>query len=389
MTSDLLMASGCPKFLEVVNDARQLASSEKDILLRGDTGTGKELFASMIHQLSYRKDKPYEVVNISSYNDNLFESEVFGYEAGAFTGANKNGKKGALEDAADGTLFLDEIGNLSTALQAKLLRVLENRQFRRVGGNEHVCFRARVITATSRDLETMLDEGNFALDLYHRLGIELRIPPLRERREDIPDMVRNFLIAEIKGSATPVPEWVGEEQILFVCNFFSTVNYPWPGNVRELKKMVGEVFELCIRNGSEERFQSGVLKIVGRKCRNRRFVGHNEVTRGLSNLIYDYLSDYKETDSSLRTYIDNILIEAIGSALDMAVVNRKYLPDTMKELGARLGIPSLYYANRDTLARHAPNDYMRDSLENLNPNDSYPEVFNEVIRRCQLTTSDR
>ncbi len=167
---------------------------EATVLLQGESGTGKELFARAIHFESRRANGPFISINCAAVPESLMESEWFGYEEGAFTGAGKGGKKGLMELAQDGTLFLDEIGELPLNLQAKLLRVLEERALRRVGGNRWIPLRVRIIAATNRDLADLVRRGRFRKDLYYRLHvIPITIPPLRERREDIPLLAAHFL----------------------------------------------------------------------------------------------------------------------------------------------------------------------------------------------------
>ncbi|MED4581209.1 sigma-54 interaction domain-containing protein [Brevibacillus choshinensis] len=208
----------------VVEQAEKMASSDLAVLILGESGTGKELFAHAIHQASTRSSFPFVAVNCSSLPDNLLESELFGYEEGAFTGARKGGKPGLFEQAHKGTIFLDEIGDISPNLQSRLLRVLQQKEVLKVGGTRLLPVDVRVIAATNRDLTRMVNEGAFRADLYYRLKVlQLLIPPLRERKEDIPLLSAHFLRRR------------GADEKLLVTLLASLVKHDWHGNVRELE----------------------------------------------------------------------------------------------------------------------------------------------------------
>jgi len=213
----------------VINLANKSAVSDSNILIEGETGTGKELFAEYIHKRSSRHDKPFVVINCASLPDQLIESELFGHEKGAFTDA-KNTKQGLVEIAHGGTLFLDEIGELSLALQPKLLRFLENGEYRRIGGVTNLTSNVRVVGATNRNLLEEADNKNFRRDLLFRLNvITLTIPPLRERKEDILVLANHFL--EVKSPIkSPKKLSVDSEKIL--------LSYSFPGNIRELEHII-------------------------------------------------------------------------------------------------------------------------------------------------------
>ena len=217
---------------EVMAFVRRIASSEAvTILLEGENGTGKDLIAKMLHYESTRRAEPFIVINCAAIPDTLLESELFGYEKGAFTDA-KGQKRGLFELADNGTLFLDEIGELTLPLQAKLLRVLENQSFRRLGGLKDVQINARVITATNRDLAKQVDNGLFRQDLYYRLNvIYIQIPPLRERREDILPLA-NFFVETYNSKFHRRIEGLTAEASQLL------VNHDWPGNVRELRNAI-------------------------------------------------------------------------------------------------------------------------------------------------------
>jgi two-component system, NtrC family, response regulator AtoC len=208
---------------------RRVAESKADtVLVHGESGAGKELAARAVHEWSERRLKPFVEVNCASIPEALLESELFGHERGAFTDA-KERKLGLFEIAGGGTVFLDEIGEMPAKLQAKLLRVLEYRRFRRVGGTRDIDFQGRIVAATNRNLESEVVNGNFRADLYYRLNVvPIVVPPLRERRSDIPSLV-DYLLSRIS-AALGVQKPVVEEEALSEMK-----NHSWPGNVRELK----------------------------------------------------------------------------------------------------------------------------------------------------------
>ena len=222
------------KMRELVNQARIAAQHSSSILITGESGTGKEMFARMIHFESQRKANPFVAVNCAAIPEALMESELFGYEEGAFTGARKGGKIGKIQLANHGTFFLDEIGDMPLYLQAKLLRVLSERKVERIGSSSTspINVDVRIIAATNQNLEKMIEQKEFREDLYYRLNVvPLRIPPLRERKDDIPFLIQHFigkynkiLGKEIRAASEPVMELLME--------------YQWPGNVRELENSI-------------------------------------------------------------------------------------------------------------------------------------------------------
>lgn len=228
-----------PKIKEVFDLVLRVAPTSATVLITGESGTGKELIAKSLHQYSPRAERPFVTVNCGAIPHQLFESEFFGHEKGSFTGANQT-KIGTFEHAQDGTLFLDEIGELSKDMQVKLLRVLQDGSFTRVGGLEQKHADIRLITATNRNLAQEVSDGNFREDLYYRLNIlPIHLPPLRERLEDIPLLVRHFIEnAMQKFSKEVSPELsIGDLQIL--------QSYHWPGNIRELENMIERAVLLC------------------------------------------------------------------------------------------------------------------------------------------------
>lgn len=226
-----------PLVLEAVRVARRVAATNVSVMLRGESGSGKELFASAIHRASGRRGQ-FVAINCGAIPASLFESELFGYAAGSFTGADKKGKLGYLEQAHAGTLFLDEIGEMPKEMQVKLLRVLQEQKFHRVGGKPvHVDI--RVIAATHRDLETMIARGEFREDLYYRLNVvTIPLPSLRERREDIPELVHRGIqhFSQLHGK---------QIRRLEPAVMAALLDYEWPGNVRELYNALERMVILC------------------------------------------------------------------------------------------------------------------------------------------------
>ena len=222
---------------EVYKLIGKVSGEDVSVLVCGESGCGKELVAQAIHLNSKRSTKPFWPINCTAISESLMESEFFGYEKGAFTGAATS-KQGMFELAQGGTIFLDEIGDMSLEMQAKLLRVLEEREIVRVGGNKRISVDVRVIAATNKDLRKLIVEGKFREDLYHRIKvIEIKLPPLRERVEDIPLLARYFcsiLAAQRKG----VPKSMSDEAIQQLCA------YSWPGNVRELRNVIEQSYTL-------------------------------------------------------------------------------------------------------------------------------------------------
>ncbi len=214
---------------DVLKAARIIAESEASIvLLQGESGTGKDLLAQLIHQLSRRRDAPYLAINCSAIPENLLESELFGYEKGAFTDA-KQQKKGLAEMADEGTLFLDEISTLNPNLQAKFLRFVETHTLKRVGGLRDIEVDLRIIAATNQNLETLSQQGKFRKDLFYRLNVcPVEIPPLRQRKEDIIPLTRHFISFYNKKFRKSITTLQNEAEKLLL-------GYPWPGNVRELR----------------------------------------------------------------------------------------------------------------------------------------------------------
>ena len=226
-----------PAMREVFSLVRRVADTPWSVLIHGETGTGKELIARLLHQISPQRDAPFVEVNCAAIPEALFESELFGHERGAFTGAARQ-RRGRFELAQGGTLFLDEVGELPPALQSKLLRALQEKRITRVGGEQDIAVDARVVTATNRDLRGMVEAGAFREDLYFRLNVfEIEAPPLRRRREDIPALVDLFVERYARRPAQLAPETLD-----------LLIKYPWPGNVRELEHLIQRSLTLARSN---------------------------------------------------------------------------------------------------------------------------------------------
>jgi transcriptional regulator with PAS, ATPase and Fis domain len=216
-----------PRIIERIEICKRIANADASILINGESGTGKEIFAGSIHNYSERRNEPFVAINCAALPESLLESELFGYEEGAFTGAKKGGKIGFFESADRGTLFLDEIGELPLKLQARLLRVLQEKEIIRLGGDSVIKIDTRIIAATNQDLFTMAEAGNFRKDLFYRLNVfQIDAPPLRERRADIPKLIQGY------------PDFMhGKHQYSKLFLQFC-MSYEWPGNVRELNNVI-------------------------------------------------------------------------------------------------------------------------------------------------------
>ncbi|MEO8649236.1 MAG: sigma-54 dependent transcriptional regulator [Acidobacteriota bacterium] len=234
---DTEIVSVSPEMDKVKKLILKIAKSNSTVLIRGESGTGKELIARSIHKNSLRTNEVFQAVNCAAINENLLESELFGHEKGSFTGAVGE-KKGLFEIANNGTLFLDEIGELDIALQAKLLRALQEKEIRRVGGVKEIDVNVRVLAATNRDLLKMTEEKRFREDLYYRLNVlSIEIPPLRERRTDIPVLIDYFVKKHTRGTERKIAIAAGAKRLL--------TDYMYPGNVRQLESALERAILLC------------------------------------------------------------------------------------------------------------------------------------------------
>jgi Nif-specific regulatory protein len=242
-----------PEMQRVIAEVHQAAPTRATVLLRGESGTGKEAIARAIHFHSTRRDGPFVKVNCAALTESLLESELFGHERGAFTGAAGD-RKGRFEQAHGGSLFLDEVGDISAAFQAKLLRVLQEREFERVGGNRTIKVDVRLICATNRDLERMVQRGEYRADLYYRINVvSIFLPPLRERRSDIPPLVAHFLDRYNKENRRKLKVSTDAMDVLTHCY--------WPGNVRELENCIERTATMA---------EGELIRAVAFPCRQNR-----------------------------------------------------------------------------------------------------------------------
>lgn len=298
------------KLFNVIKLASKIADTDASVLILGENGTGKEVLARAIHNNSSRKDKPFVALNCGAIPSELLESELFGYESGAFTGAVKL-KPGRLEMAEGGTIFLDEIGEMSVNLQAKLLRVIQTKEIQRLGGTDSKKINVRFISATNKDLSKMIADKNFREDLYYRLKvIELKLPPLRERKEDIEELVKYF-----------VKKYSPENKEILISNESLQIleNYNWPGNIRELENVIQRAVILCSDN----------------------FILPSDLPQEIIEEIGNF--DYSLSEKSLsqaeddfrRFYISKILrkVKSKSEAAKILGINRSHLHKLISQLG--------------------------------------------------------
>jgi transcriptional regulator with PAS, ATPase and Fis domain len=233
---DTIKGSGSA-ITSTIEKAGRFAEKDLTVLIHGESGTGKELFAQAMHNASGRSNGPFIAINFAAIPENLVESELFGYEEGAFTGAVKGGKPGIFEQAHKGTIFLDEIGDAPLSIQSRLLRVLQEQEVMRVGASKVIPIDVRVIAATNKDLQELVNRGKFREDLYYRLKVlTLNVPPLRNRREDIPEIIRSMLENS-------------NENVIFTDEVMDILmKYDWPGNVRELENVIKYICTICKNN---------------------------------------------------------------------------------------------------------------------------------------------
>ena len=301
----------------VINQAEKASKTPITVLLRGESGTGKELFAHAIHNSSERSQQKFVRVNCSALADNILESELFGYTEGAFTGAKKGGKKGLFEEADMGTIFLDEIGKISMNLQSKLLRVIQEKEILRVGGTRPIDIDVRIIVATNINLEKAIQDGNFREDLYYRLNVfPIFIPPLRERKEDIPFLIHH-IITKFNQEYGRSVKGCSKQAISYL------KKYDWPGNVRELENIIGRAM---INLGLNE----DIIKIE----HIPDIMGHTEQ----NGEVVKSGSHYSLDDNSLKDIINRTERQVITKALKETGGNRK---EAAEILG--IAVRSLYY----------------------------------------------
>lgn len=310
--------SNSSSFIQVINLCKNISKTPLNILLRGESGTGKELFAKAIHYESGRKGK-FVPINCSAIPAELFESELFGYEPGSFTGARNAGKKGKFEEAEGGTLFLDEIGDMPIGLQPKLLRILEDGEVTRIGGNKAKKIDVRIVSATNKDIRDLINENKFRKDLYYRLDVfQVNIPPLRERKGDIVLLANKFIQEFCMEQGINIIEIPND-----ILDIFS--EYKWEGNVRELRNIIQRSVILSSQIGSdkiEKKFLPAYMQEI-------------EID-SMSKIIN--MTDIKESGNGLEEYINKIEKTIITESL-------KELDYNKTEVAKRLKLPraTLYY----------------------------------------------
>jgi transcriptional regulator with PAS, ATPase and Fis domain len=227
-----------PAIQLVLHQAQRAAAASVSVLITGETGTGKEVLANAIHQMGPRANKPFIAINCAAIQSTVLESELFGYEAGAFTSAEKR-KLGLMEVADQGILFLDEISSMPVDMQAKLLRAIEEQKFRRVGGTVEVHVDVQIIAASNRDLVTAMDKGEFRHDLYYRLKVvDLHLPALKDRKDDIPELVGLFIRQNNQRLGVNIQDVTPRAME-------ALINHPWPGNIRELRNVIERAMLFC------------------------------------------------------------------------------------------------------------------------------------------------
>jgi Nif-specific regulatory protein len=298
------------KMKDVYRVVERIAQSDVTVLVRGETGTGKELVAAAIHKRSRRADEPFVKLNCAAITDSLLESELFGHEKGAFTDA-KETRKGRFELADKGTLFLDEIGDISASAQVKLLRVLQEREFERVGGSKTIKVNVRLVAATNRNLEQMVKDGEFREDLYYRLNvIPIDLPPLRKRGDDIKLLVNFFLERAIKNHKKMVT--ITDEAM------DKLMGYPWPGNVREMENTI----ERIVLMGDEAGINAADMLLLLPALKNEKLI-----------------EEYKTISMENRT-LDELECEAITKALKDCNNNQSKAADmlgiTVRQIGYKV-----------------------------------------------------
>lgn len=326
-----------PAMLELYKEIGRIATQDVTVLICGESGTGKELVARAIYQHSSRSDRNFLAVNCAALSDTLLESELFGHEKGAFTGADRQ-RNGKFEQCNGGTIFLDEVGDMSPATQSKVLRILQEQQFERVGGNETIETDVRIISATNRNLEQLIEENKFRIDLYHRLhGYRLDLPPLRKRDNDIILLIKYFLAKYSKELNKDMPVVSAEALDMLT-------SYNWPGNVRELQTVVRtallkatghvivpDLFPYSIYNVSPPREESGDGEFM--PCDLEAFIDDRE--RAQSRELY------AETLEMMEQYlITRVLRETKGNqskAADLLGITRGSLRNKIHSLGISIG----------------------------------------------------
>jgi len=310
----------------------RIAPTDASVLLEGETGTGKDVLARSIHQISARKDQPFVVVDCGAVSYNLIESELFGHERGAFTGAVA-ARQGAFEIAGRGTVFLDEVGELPLDVQPKLLRVLESGEFRKVGGNKPLHAEARIVAATKRNLKEEVERGKFREDLYFRLSVvPITVPPLRTRREDVPALVEQFLDLARKRDPNASAISLTRETVS------ALAAHDWPGNVRELRNVLDRAIYIAAAGGERE------IRLVDLPVSPGSISGTGQPSAGNAGYpAFDAEKSYREIRSDFesefeRRYVAWLLDRHSGNisaAAREAKMDRKHLYDLARKRGLR------------------------------------------------------
>lgn len=298
----------------LVEMAMRIARWETTVLITGESGTGKEMMASFIYRNSHRNEKPFIKINCSAIPENLVESEFFGYEKGAFTGASSDGKSGLFELANEGTLFLDEIGELSPSMQSKLLRVIQEREIMRVGGTQTTPVDVRIIAATNVNLRKAIAEGKFREDLYYRLNIiPIEIPSLRSRKEDIPPLVMDF-IKQFNGKYAQKKR-IQKDAVQVL------MEYEWPGNIRELKNITERI--MLTSDGEE---------ITAAQIRKQLY---HDLTSSCAPRVDDSLSLHEQMDRFEKNLLETVLSQSKSAyeASKVLKVNRATISKKIKKFG--------------------------------------------------------
>ena len=317
------MVGSGPKIQKVFEFIRRVAPTESTVLIQGESGTGKELIARAIHLNSKRSEQAFVAINSAAITGSLFESELFGHEKGAFTGAVSQ-KKGKVEMAEDGTLFLDEISELAPELQARLLRVLQEREFERVGGTKSIPLNIRLIAATNKSLSQAVEAGEFRKDLFYRLNVvTVTMPPLRERREDIPELAQYFL-QKARSKCKTNAKCISREAMTCLSH------YDWPGNVRELENSIERAAVLGASDviGADD-LPDNIIEGAGLSCNSARY--HNAVKEFKKQMIQQALQQsnggYLEAAKSLGLHPNSLLRLmrnlSVKAAAFFAVTSRK------------------------------------------------------------------
>ena len=309
----------------------RIAPTDASVLLEGETGTGKDVLARSSHQISARKEQPFVVVDCGAVSYNLIESELFGHERGAFTGAVA-ARQGAFEIAGRGTVFLDEVGELPLDVQPKLLRVLESGEFRRVGGNKPLHAEARIVAATKRNLKDEVERGKFREDLYFRLSVvPITVPPLRTRREDVPALVEQFLTLARKRDPSASAIALSRETVS------ALAAHDWPGNVRELRNVLDRAIYIATAGGERE------IRLVDLPVSPGSLAGGQPATSNAGYPAFDAEKSYREIRADFesefeRRYVAWLLDRHSGNisaAAREAKMDRKHLYDLARKRGLR------------------------------------------------------